>query len=261
MTLPTVRRQRAWDRPVHIEQPIFATPLLQRPPEYSGLVPLPGWTPPVAEAAHPHPLDFQQQQNVYAVNPLEFSGLAPLPGWTAPVTITANPQPLGFQQQQHMFAVNPPIAVPVRYLPVPVMAYPGLPRHAIAHHDRQAAHRNWQHRHPNSSTTNQPVIPLRSAIAQQPATTSRRSHAPAQLHPMPVPHAQHLLPAQAAALPPPHAAPPHQNVPVQINDPGPAPQGCRPYVEPNARHSIGSMNVECPDCRALHCIGEKLAKS
>ena len=39
------------------------------------------------------------------------------------------------------------------------------------------------------------------------------------------------------------------------------PKGCRPYQEPAERHSLGLMNVECPDCHALHFMLEKLTKS
>jgi hypothetical protein len=39
------------------------------------------------------------------------------------------------------------------------------------------------------------------------------------------------------------------------------PKGCRPYQEPSERHSLGLMNVECPDCHALHFVLEKLTKS
>ena len=233
MTSPRVRRQRVQERPVHIEQPLFATPLSQRPPEYSGMVPLPGWTPPLAHPPQPQPLGFQQQQIIFAVNPTNFSGLAPLPGWTAPVTVTAAPHPQGFQQQQHVFAVNPPITVPVlavHHPPVPVLAYPGLPRHAIAHHDRQAAHRLQLLCGPIA-----PQAPPRTAIA--------------------------IAQPDAPAPPPPHhaAVRPRPNACVQMNNC--TPQGCGAYVEPNARHSIGRMNVECPHCHALHWIGEKLASS
>lgn len=39
------------------------------------------------------------------------------------------------------------------------------------------------------------------------------------------------------------------------------PLGCRPYVEPDARFNLGSMNVECPECGALHFDSEKLTAS
>ena len=217
-------------RPVHIEQPLFAAPLSQRPPEYSGMAPLPGWTPPLASPAHPQPLSFQQQQNVFAVNPTNCSGMVPLPGWTAPITAAPAPHPSGFQQQQHVFAVHHP--------PVPVMACPGLPRHAIAHHDRQAAHRLQLLRGPSMHRS--PPCPV------------------AQPDP-PCAAPQPNLPRVAPQPNPPHTAPPRPNAHVRMNNP--TPQGCRPYVEPNARHSIGHMDVECSHCHALHWIGEKLAGS
>ena len=39
------------------------------------------------------------------------------------------------------------------------------------------------------------------------------------------------------------------------------PLGCHPYAEPNVRFSLGSMNVRCPDCGALHFESEKLTSS
>ena len=39
------------------------------------------------------------------------------------------------------------------------------------------------------------------------------------------------------------------------------PIGRRPYHDPNHRHSILQMNVECPNCHALHFISEKLTAS
>jgi hypothetical protein len=41
----------------------------------------------------------------------------------------------------------------------------------------------------------------------------------------------------------------------------PLPPGHAPYREPLQRHSLGSMNVQCPHCHALHFDCEKLAKS
>src|SRR5215472_7624941 len=66
MTSPRVRRQRALDRQPLIEQPLFdGTSLSQRPPEYVGHVPLPGWTLSTVTAA-PLPLDCQE--TVFSVN-------------------------------------------------------------------------------------------------------------------------------------------------------------------------------------------------
>ena len=39
------------------------------------------------------------------------------------------------------------------------------------------------------------------------------------------------------------------------------PLGCRSYVEPNERFSLGGMNVICPECGALHFESEKLTSS
>ena len=39
------------------------------------------------------------------------------------------------------------------------------------------------------------------------------------------------------------------------------PLGCRPYTEPTARFSLGSMNVICPNCEAWHFDSEKLTSS
>src|SRR6202050_1525748 len=39
------------------------------------------------------------------------------------------------------------------------------------------------------------------------------------------------------------------------------PKGCRPYQEPAHRHSLGPINVEYPNCHALHCKSEKLVHS
>ena len=35
----------------------------------------------------------------------------------------------------------------------------------------------------------------------------------------------------------------------------------KPYVDPISRHFLGSMDILCPHCFALHWIGEKLADS
>ncbi|KJA14557.1 hypothetical protein HYPSUDRAFT_59304 [Hypholoma sublateritium FD-334 SS-4] len=35
----------------------------------------------------------------------------------------------------------------------------------------------------------------------------------------------------------------------------------QPYKEPAGRHDLGLMNIECPDCGALHWAAEKLTKS
>jgi hypothetical protein len=47
-----------------------------------------------------------------------------------------------------------------------------------------------------------------------------------------------------------HAAPPR-----------PLPPARAPYQEPHQRHSLGPMNVQCPQCSALHFDCEKLASS
>jgi len=65
-------------------------------------------------------------------------------------------------------------------------------------------------------------------------------------------HQDHLdqLQQQAAN----QAAPihqPHNNLPL----------GRRPYHDPNHRHSILQMNVECPKCHALHFLSERLTAS
>ena len=39
------------------------------------------------------------------------------------------------------------------------------------------------------------------------------------------------------------------------------PKGCRPYKDPAFRHSLGPMNVSCPNCHALHFQSEKLVNS
>ncbi|KAH9916490.1 uncharacterized protein B0H18DRAFT_850728, partial [Fomitopsis serialis] len=39
------------------------------------------------------------------------------------------------------------------------------------------------------------------------------------------------------------------------------PKGRRPYSEPVVKQSIGAMNIECPNCKALHFKGEKLSNS
>jgi len=39
------------------------------------------------------------------------------------------------------------------------------------------------------------------------------------------------------------------------------PLGCRPYQEPAHRHSLGPMDVECPNCHAAHFMSERLTKS
>ena len=39
------------------------------------------------------------------------------------------------------------------------------------------------------------------------------------------------------------------------------PPGARVYSEPIDSHSLGSMNVECPNCHALHFLAEKLTHS
>ena len=39
------------------------------------------------------------------------------------------------------------------------------------------------------------------------------------------------------------------------------PLGCRPYVEPNVRFSLGNMDVICPECGARHFDSEKLTSS
>ncbi|KIM87861.1 hypothetical protein PILCRDRAFT_3586, partial [Piloderma croceum F 1598] len=39
------------------------------------------------------------------------------------------------------------------------------------------------------------------------------------------------------------------------------PKGCRPYQEPAHRHSLGTMDVKCPDCHALHFMSERLTNS
>ena len=38
-------------------------------------------------------------------------------------------------------------------------------------------------------------------------------------------------------------------------------KGCRPYEDPAFRHSLGPMNVGCPNCHALHFPSEKLVNS
>ena len=40
-----------------------------------------------------------------------------------------------------------------------------------------------------------------------------------------------------------------------------APSGARVYSKPIDFHSLGSMNVECPNCHALHFLAEKLFHS
>ena len=39
------------------------------------------------------------------------------------------------------------------------------------------------------------------------------------------------------------------------------PSGARVYSEPIDFHSLGSMNVKCPNCHALHFLAEKLTHS
>ncbi|KAJ6626180.1 hypothetical protein B0H10DRAFT_1870733, partial [Mycena sp. CBHHK59/15] len=39
------------------------------------------------------------------------------------------------------------------------------------------------------------------------------------------------------------------------------PPARRPYVEPDARHDLGRMDVKCRHCGALHWLAEKIAKS
>ena len=39
------------------------------------------------------------------------------------------------------------------------------------------------------------------------------------------------------------------------------PKGCHPYEDPAFRHSLGPMNVSCPNCHALHFQSEKLVNS
>ena len=51
-----------------------------------------------------------------------------------------------------------------------------------------------------------------------------------------------------------------------FNDPQPqpplrVPPGGRPYVEPIQSHSLGPMNIQCPNCHALHFMSEKLTNS
>ena len=48
------------------------------------------------------------------------------------------------------------------------------------------------------------------------------------------------------------------------NNPQPplrVPPGGRPYAEPVQSHSLGPMNIQCPNCHALHFISEKLTNS
>jgi hypothetical protein len=39
------------------------------------------------------------------------------------------------------------------------------------------------------------------------------------------------------------------------------PPGGRPYTEPIILHTLGSFNVECSKCHAIHFISEKLSNS
>ena len=39
------------------------------------------------------------------------------------------------------------------------------------------------------------------------------------------------------------------------------PKGCCPYEDPAFRHSLGPINVSCPNCHALHFQSEKLVNS
>ena len=39
------------------------------------------------------------------------------------------------------------------------------------------------------------------------------------------------------------------------------PKGCHPYQEPQLRHFLGPMDVECVKCHAVHFKCEKLASS
>ena len=214
MTSPRVRRQRALDRQPLIEQPLFdGTSLSQRPPEYVGHVPLPGWTLP---------------------------------------TVTAAPLPLDCQET--VFSVNDGVSniVRHRHLPVPVQAYPGLPRHAIAHHDRQAAYREQLNiHHPPAQTTH--------------STRRRRARNPVNVPNLNVNMFQVVVQPDVPIAPQQPAARPDPGQRIQL---APQLQGnheilkaCQPYTEPTTRYLIGSMNIECSNCHALHWRGEKLVNS
>ncbi|KAG1809230.1 hypothetical protein EV424DRAFT_1301507, partial [Suillus variegatus] len=41
----------------------------------------------------------------------------------------------------------------------------------------------------------------------------------------------------------------------------PIPDGAQPYTEPIDRHTLGPLNVECPNCHAMHFACERLTKS
>ena len=70
--------------------------------------------------------------------------------------------------------------------------------------------------------------------------------------PVPPPPPQPPLPP--LPLPSPPASPPPPPPPP------PGPQGRLPRV-PAERHSLGPMNLQCPQCHALHFAAEKLSKS
>ena len=54
----------------------------------------------------------------------------------------------------------------------------------------------------------------------------------------------------------------HLQVAININQAlRNVPKGCCPYGDPASRHSLGPMNVSCPNCHALHFQSEKLVKS
>ncbi|KAG2029109.1 hypothetical protein BDR03DRAFT_1018884 [Suillus americanus] len=46
-----------------------------------------------------------------------------------------------------------------------------------------------------------------------------------------------------------------------INQVVPVPEGGRPYREPIILHTLGSLDVECPNCHARHSVCEKLTSS
>ncbi|KAI5992426.1 hypothetical protein EDD15DRAFT_2368153 [Pisolithus albus] len=61
--------------------------------------------------------------------------------------------------------------------------------------------------------------------------------------------------------PPPPPAPPGPPGPPGPPNPCHFPPGGRPYAEPVQPHSLGPMNIQCPNCHALHFMAERLSNS
>ncbi|RXW11836.1 hypothetical protein EST38_g14019 [Candolleomyces aberdarensis] len=185
---------------------------------------------------HPPPTPISQPplpQRPVSQEP-QASHTLPLPSTSGPQSLQPNPLPFvphPIPSSQQTFQCVPSVTAAHQS---------NVPSVPVPNRRSEAQRRRWE-RWRQERQASQNAHQLRSSAPTTPALTSARQSTAADIERTNI-DGQNLRLANGTSIPVLGAA-------------------RRPYQEPQARHELGRMNIQCPDCRALHWLDEKLSSS